>query len=232
MTKKLIEQMLECIEELRYSNTTHAADTICDSATAAAREYLAQPEQSDAMLACDITPRPLQYPLSDYHVAMSEGPLHFTWTDKPHRLVYDLIAAVRYYAAQPQPEKSKPTKRQHDIAMSQWNRWKSYALELQAKLVQYEGGSPMHLNTAPQPEQSEQCTESDSWNCKYCRKTETCKALQDPRNFGKPKAPEPLTDGEIYTAYIEATNQTLRAQDERLALAFARAVLAAQGAKE
>ena len=164
MTKKLIEQMLECIEELRYSNTTHAADTICDSATAAAREYLAQPEQS------------------------------------------------------------------------------------------------------------EQCTESDSWNCKYCRKTETCKALQDPRNFGKPKAPEqdkhtgwycshcqcrvdnldvtfheqhtvcgrvitddkapePLTDGEIYTAYIEATNQTLRAQDERLALAFARAVLAAQGAK-
>ena len=44
-----------------------------------------------------------------------------------------------------------------------------------------------------QPEQSEQCTESDSWNCKYCRKTETCKALQDPRNFGKPKAPEPVS---------------------------------------
>ena len=87
--RKLIEQMLDCIEELRYSNTTHAADTICDSAITAAREYLAQPEQSEPV---------------------------------------------------------------------------------------------------------EQCTESDSWNCKYCRKTETCKALQDPRNFGKPKAPEPLTD--------------------------------------
>lgn len=35
---------------------------------------------------------------------------------------------------------------------------------------------------------------------------------------------EPLTDGEIYTAYIKATNQTLRPQDERLALAFARAI--------
>ena len=34
----------------------------------------------------------------------------------------------------------------------------------------------------------------------------------------------PLSDGEIYTAYIEATNQTLRPQDERLALAFARAI--------
>ena len=107
MTRKLIEQMLDCIEELRYSNTTHAADTICDSAITAARAYLAQPEQSDAMLACDITPRPLQYPLSDYHVAMSEGPLHFTWTDKPHRLVYDLIAAVKYYAA-PQLKAPEP----------------------------------------------------------------------------------------------------------------------------
>lgn len=31
------------------------------------------------------------------------------------------------------------------------------------------------------------CTSSDTWNCKYCRKTETCDALKDPRNF----APEP-----------------------------------------
>jgi hypothetical protein len=33
-----------------------------------------------------------------------------------------------------------------------------------------------------------------------------------------------LTDQEIYTAYIEAANQTLRPQDERIALAFARAI--------
>jgi hypothetical protein len=49
----------------------------------------------------DIVPRPLKYPLADYHKAMSEGPLHYTWQDKPHRLVYDLIAAVRYYAHPP-----------------------------------------------------------------------------------------------------------------------------------
>lgn len=38
-----------------------------------------------------------------------------------------------------------------------------------------------------------QCTNEDSWNCKYCRNTESCEALKDPRNFGKPSAPvEPL----------------------------------------
>lgn len=40
---------------------------------------------------------------------------------------------------------------------------------------------------------------------------------------------KPLTNGELYTAYITATNQTLRPQDERLALAFARAIEAAHG---
>jgi hypothetical protein len=47
----------------------------------------------------------------------------------------------------------------------------------------------------------------------------------------KPKQ-EPLTNGEIYTAYITATDQTLRPQDERLAFAFARAIEAAHGIKE
>ena len=40
---------------------------------------------------------------------------------------------------------------QHDrplqIAMRQWEDWKAYALDLQKKLVKYEGGSPMILNT-------------------------------------------------------------------------------------
>ena len=47
------------------------------------------------------------------------------------------------------------------------------------------------------------------------------------RGFSDGKRSEqrkPLTNGEIYTAYITATNQTLRPQDERLALAFARAI--------
>jgi hypothetical protein len=54
--------------------------------------------ESPSLLECDIKPRPLFYPLSTYHKAISEGDLHYTWQDKPHRLVYDLIAAVRYYA--------------------------------------------------------------------------------------------------------------------------------------
>lgn len=34
-----------------------------------------------------------------------------------------------------------------------------------------------------------QCTNEDSWNCKYCRNTKSCEALKDPRNFGGPSAP-------------------------------------------
>ena len=40
-----------------------------------------------------------------------------------------------------------------------------------------------------------------------------------------------LSNQEIYTAYIEAANQTLRPQDERIALGFARAIEAATVAK-
>lgn len=47
------------------------------------------------------------------------------------------------------PEQSEPTKRQYDIAMTQWSQWKLYALELHERLLPFEGGgSPMHLNTA------------------------------------------------------------------------------------
>lgn len=31
-----------------------------------------------------------------------------------------------------------------------------------------------------------ECTNDDTWNCKYCRKTENCGALKDDRNFGEP----------------------------------------------
>lgn len=48
----------------------------------------------------------------------------------------------------------------------------------------------------------------------------------------EPPQRKPLTNGEIYTAYITATNQTLRAQDERLAFAFARAIERAHGIGE
>ena len=47
--------------------------------------------------------------------------------------------------------------------------------------------------------------------------------------YVNPPQRKPLTNGEIYTAYITATNQTLRAQDEKLALEFARAIERAHG---
>ena len=53
-----------------------------------------------------------------------------------------------------------------------------------------------------------------------------------PLLFTTPPQRKPLTNGEIYTAYITATNQTLRATDERLAFAFARAIEAAHHIKE
>jgi len=60
-----------------------------------------------------------------------------------------------------------------------------------------------------------------------------CFSLEDIIEIKKALAQrKPLINGEIYTAYITATNQTLRAQDERLAFAFARAIEAAHGIKE
>ena len=59
----------------------------------------------------------------------------------------DAINAIKEVLAQPE---------QHDrplqIAMRQWEEWKAYALDLQKKLVKYEGGSPMILNTQPEQE--------------------------------------------------------------------------------
>ena len=42
-----------------------------------------------------IRPRPLAHPMEAYWTAPSgRGPLATTWEDKPHRLLYDLIAAL------------------------------------------------------------------------------------------------------------------------------------------
>lgn len=64
----------------------------------------------------------------------------------PTQLADDLKAALAQQGEQ-------PTQRQLDTAMRQWETWKAYALELQAKVVKYEGGSPMLLNAAaPAPQ--------------------------------------------------------------------------------
>lgn len=45
----------------------------------------------------------------------------------------------------------------------------------------------------PEQQPVAECTNEDSWNCKYCRKTAECSALNDPlndpRNFGAPQRP-------------------------------------------
>jgi len=51
-------------------------------------------EQINSVL---INPKPLQHDLFHYWMAPSGiGPLVDTWNDKPHRLLYDLIAHIRY----------------------------------------------------------------------------------------------------------------------------------------
>lgn len=57
-------------------------------------------------------------------------------------------------AEQPAPvakphEQEPVNQRAHEVALRQWDHWKQYALELQEKLVKYEGGAPMVLNTSP-----------------------------------------------------------------------------------
>jgi hypothetical protein len=47
----------------------------------------------------------------------------------------------------PPAEQCADLERRLTIAMRQWDSWKAYALELQARLVKHEGGSPMVLNS-------------------------------------------------------------------------------------
>jgi hypothetical protein len=48
----------------------------------------------------------------------------------------------------------------------------------------------------------ETCTNSDSWNCKYCNITKTCKALSDNKNFAPP-ARKPLSVEELIKLRIK-----------------------------
>jgi hypothetical protein len=84
-----------------------------------------------------------------------------------------------------------------------------------------------------QPEQEPCVHAKNSKGCYRVRCQLGDKCVDDEMSFRTaPLQRKPLTNGEIYTAYITATNQTLRATDERLAFAFARAIEAAHGIKE
>ena len=105
-----------------------------------------------------------------------ENGMKFVWTDPEREAGFVAIDAIKEALAQPtsgdyalgyaegfndackrQPERTgwpagllQDDDRRLQIAMRQWEDWKAYALELQKKLVKYEGGSPMILNAQPQ----------------------------------------------------------------------------------
>lgn len=58
-------------------------------------------------------------------------------------------------------------------------------------------------NATPDEPKTE-CTNSDTWNCKYCRKTQTCEALNDDRNFGGTVKPEPEDKTDYRCPYAKA----------------------------
>ena len=68
-------------------------------------------------------------------------------------------------AAQQEPV----NQRAHELALRQWEHWKQYALELQERLVKYEGGAPMVLNAAPQPAQRTWVGLTEEEKYKLCR---------------------------------------------------------------
>ena len=76
-----------------------------------------------------------------------ENGMKFVWTDPEREAGFVAIDAIKEALAQPEQDD-----RRLQIAMRQWEDWKVYALELQKKLVKYEGGSPMILNTQPEQE--------------------------------------------------------------------------------
>lgn len=69
-----------------------------------------------AILECDIKPHKLDFPLKDYKASISDGPLHATWIYNPHRLVHDLIAAVKYYATATQQQEP-------ELMPVRWKLW-------------------------------------------------------------------------------------------------------------
>ena len=109
--------LLEAVEQLAGKSTAIDSQDLTIAYMAGRHDAQKSAVSEPDLLKCNIQPRPLSYPLSDYHKAMSEGPLHFTWTDKPHRLVYDLIAAVMYYSTPPAEAKQPLTDDEKSIEL-------------------------------------------------------------------------------------------------------------------
>lgn len=57
------------------------------------------------------------------------------------------------------------------------------------------------------------CTNEDSWNCKYCRNTESCEALKDPRNFGEPSTPVEIDERQEFESAWSARIERLRIRE-------------------
>lgn len=79
------------------------------------------------------------------------------------------------------------TEREH-VAAREIERLRQRVAELEDRAASFEGSfnaceKELAALKAGQGEAVAQCTNSDTWNCKYCNKTVSCKALKDPRNF-------------------------------------------------
>jgi len=60
---------------------------------------------------------------------------------------------MAWEAALEQATQEPVNQRAHEMALRQWERWKTYVLELHERLAKYEDGAPMVLNSTAQPAQ-------------------------------------------------------------------------------
>jgi predicted nucleic acid-binding Zn ribbon protein len=72
-----------------------------------------------------------------------------------------------------------------------------------------------------------QCTNSDSWNCKYCSKVKTCEAINDHRNFASPPTQQscsqrPAEEGEDTCKWVGLTFAEICECESEYANVFAR----------
>lgn len=79
---------------------------------------------------------------------------HADKTLPPAEYLLRFGAAVSEATVKVNQDRNLTQERSLALAVRQWDRWKAYALELQARLVKYEGGSPMVLNAPERPSMS------------------------------------------------------------------------------
>jgi hypothetical protein len=137
------------------------------------------------------------------------------------------------------PVQEPVNQRAHEIALRQWEHWKQYALELQEKLVKYEGGAPMVLNTTPPAAQQEPVEFEDWHSANYVQPLEkygdSYKNMHVRNRWqgwlgakstppAAQPAPVPLTDEQIYAIGKELGMKCRLGGNPNIDLDYARAI--------